>query len=210
MKRILLAPVAIFSIVINLNVFAFNKGDVQGEWCFYEQSLGKEIIQEKVEISLNSDGTYLWQEGGFKQSGTWGIKDGNLDMENVGSHEIKSIEKGRMILVRYSQMYFSQGKCSDDYFAGPDITIFHNGASMGNVSVLNKYIDKGIDVNIVDWDKKDTALIKAAKFCQVDAAKFLLSKNADVTIKNEEGKIAKDYAKSSRYHKGCDVLAKLL
>ncbi len=95
-------------------------------------------------------------------------------------------------------------------FSTQDIIGFHNAASRGKVDELTVYIDRGIDINIVEWNQNDTALIKAAKFCQVPIATILLDKGADKAIKNDSDKNALDYALESSFHKGCPELAELL
>lgn len=95
-------------------------------------------------------------------------------------------------------------------FSDQDIVKFQNAASRGKIEVVKEYINKGIDVNVQDFSKEDTALIKAAKFCQVDIAKLLLSSGANKAIKDFDGKIASDHAKKSSFHEGCKAIEELL
>lgn len=115
-----------------------------------------------------------------------------------------------MELKRMSTMRFKKEKCSGASFSDQDIIQFHNAASTGDMSTLKASLAKGIGINIVDWNRGDTALIKAAKFCQVAVAQFLIASGADKMIRNEDEKTAADYAKESPFHKGCDDLSKRL
>ena len=192
------------------SVEASQKDSLVGDWCFYEQEGYGRKVPEKVDVSYNQNGAYVWIEGQFKQEGVWNISDGKLEMTNVGSHSIISIGNNEMELRRGSIMRFKKGKCNEKSFSDQDITAFHNGASTGDKTAVELYLSKGIDVDVVDWNRRDTALIKAAKFCQIEVAKQLIQRGANKGIKNEEGKVAHEYAKSSRFHQGCDELVKLL
>ncbi len=88
-------------------------------------------------------------------------------------------------------------------FSDQDIVKFQNAASRGKIAIIEEYLKKGIDVNVLGSSNDDTALMKAAKFCKLDIAKLLLSKGADKTLKDFKGKTAMDYAKSSSFHEGC-------
>lgn len=189
---------------------ADHKYPVAGDWCFYEQEGYGQKISEKVDISFSEDGKYKWIEGTFQQTGEWSISDGKLDMTHVGSHSIISIGNEEMELKRMSTMRFKKGKCDARSFSSQDITAFHNAAATGDKATIDAYLSKNMDINIVDWNKGDTALIKATKFCQIEIAKHLVQRGANKTIKNEEGKAAHEYAQSSQFHKGCDDLVTLL
>lgn len=184
--------------------------DLVGNWCFYEQEGAGQKVPEKVDIAFSADRSYVWQEGGFQQKGTWTLQDAKLDMTNVGSHKIVTMGKDAMELKRGSTMRFKKQKCSSTSFGDQDIIRLHNAASTGDMSGLQASLNTGIGINIVDSIRSDSALIKAAKFCQVPAAQLLLSKGADRSHKNDDGKTALDYARVSAFHKGCDELVKRL
>ena len=184
--------------------------DLVGNWCFYEQEGAGQKLPEKVDIAFNADRSYVWQEGGFQQKGTWTLQGDKLDMTNVGSHKVAAMSKDAMELKRGSTMRFKKEKCSSTSFGDQDITRLHNAASTGDMAGLQASLNTGIGINIVDISRSDTALIKAAKFCQVPAAQLLLAKGADRSHKNDDGKTALDYAKVSSFHKGCDELVKRL
>lgn len=186
------------------------RDELAGSWCFYEQEDGGRKAAEKVDIAFLADGNYVWQEGAFQQNGRWALSGNVLEMSNVGKHTVIQLGGSEMELKRGSTMRFKKEKCSTSTFGDQDITQFHNAASTGDMAALDQSIGKGIGVNITDLNRGDTALIKAAKFCQIPAAQRLLASGADRAVKNEDGKTAIDYARSSSFHKGCDALVKLL
>jgi len=181
-----------------------------GSWCFYEQSAVGNTVSEKVDINFKKDHTYIWKEGPFEQKGSWEVKNRKLIMSDVGSHKIISIEGKEMVLERGSTMKFKRGNCESGSFSDMDVTMFHNAASTGDIAILKDYIERGIDVNATDLVRGDTALIKASLFCKVEIAGLLLKGGADKKIKNDSEKTAMDFAGSSKFHKGCNELVKLL
>jgi len=79
-------------------------------------------------------------------------------------------------------------------------------ASGGHFPKIIKYlIEKGAKINARD-KKGNTALHFAAMRGNADAASALLKRNADVTIKNNEGKSALDLAKENKF----DAIVKLI
>lgn len=184
--------------------------DLVGNWCFYEQEGSGQKLPEKVDIAFDADGSYVWKEGQFQQTGRWVLENGRLEMSDVGSHHVLSIGHETMELKRGSTMRFRKEKCASTSFGDQDIIRFHNAASTGNMTDLQASLDSGIGINIVDHSRGDTALIKAAKFCRINAAHALLAKGADSVVKNLDGKTALDYANKSSFHKGCDELVKRL
>ncbi|SHH70157.1 Ankyrin repeat-containing protein [Massilia sp. CF038] len=181
-----------------------------GAWCFYEQSDGGNTVKEKVDITFMPDRSYVWREGEFEQTGGWTLSDQVLEMSKVGKHTVVHLGASEMELKRGSTMRFKKGQCSKASFGDQDITQFHNAASTGDLGMLQTYLSKKIGTDVTDLSRGDTALIKAAKFCQVAAAQLLLKHGAALNIRNEEGKTALDYARSSSFHKGCDALVKVL
>lgn len=107
-------------------------------------------------------------------------------------------------------MRFRKSACGEASFSDQDVIRFQNAASTGEMQVMEEYIGKNIDIDIIDWRRGDTALIKAAKFCEIAAAKYLLEKGADKAVRNHDEKSALDYAKSSDFHKGCNELVSAL
>ncbi len=203
--------ILLFFFGITTLLFADQTSQIVGSWCFYEQTGFEQTFPEKVDITFHKNGSYDWEEGPvFKQKGAWSISQDKLIMSNVGTHKILSLNENDMKLERGSIMKFRKGKCDKKNFSDQDITAFHNAASTGDIKVIKDYLNKGIDVNIADWNRGDTALIKAAKFCKVKVAKFLIKKNANKNLKNENDKSPLDYAKSSIFHEGCDELVKFL
>lgn len=203
-----LAGVVLFLLMADSH--AFSQGELEGEWCFYEQSTNGSKISEKVSITLQPNNQYIWQEGAFKQDGEWGVDNNELLMADVGIHKIISIEGKELRLKRYSMMSLRKGECSDKTFSDQDITGFHNAAATNEPEVIKEYLSKGISVDITDFRRKDTALIKSAKFCRVNIAEILIENKANKSLKNSDGKTALDYAKESHFHQGCDSLVKLL
>ncbi|WP_338592261.1 ankyrin repeat domain-containing protein [Shewanella khirikhana] len=189
---------------------AVDKAALMGDWCFYEQEGFGSKVPEKIDINLAADGNYTWVESAFKQTGEWELDTDGLYLAKVGNHKLLSLNADLLELKRGSVMRFKKGVCGDDMFSSQDITEFHNGAAMGKLAPLEKFVNKGIDINIQDWNKMDTALIQAAKFCQTEAGKYLLAKGADKSIKNGDEKVALDYAKASSFHNGCDEMVSLL
>lgn len=181
-----------------------------GNWCFYEQTAAGSTVSEKVDITFNDDLTYIWQESESIQKGTWKVDNKNLVMSDIGSHAIKSLSDSEMELDRYSIMKFKKAKCNVNAFSGQDIIGFHNAASRGKEDALMAYIDRGINLDVLDSNSNDTALIKAAKFCQVSVAKILLDKGANKALKNDRDENALVYANKSSFHEGCPELIKML
>ena len=205
----LLAAVAL-SLAITATARADLAEQIAGTWCFYEQTAVGNTVAEKVDIELREDATYSWKEGFFEQKGSWQIADDKLQMSDVGSHAVLELTPDHMTLKRGSVMKLRKGKCDKNAFSDQDITRFHNAASTGENGVIRDYVERGIDVNVVDWNRGDTALIKAAKFCEVSIAKQLLGYGADREIENEKGKKAIDYAGKSSFHNGCDAIVSML
>ncbi len=210
MKLFNLSMVILFSFILPAVAYSSDSELITGSWCFYEQTADGNTVSEKVDITFNDDNTYVWKEGFFEQKGTWKIENNKLIMTNVGTHKIISINATDMELKRYSVMRFRKNRCDTNSFAAQDITQFHNAASTGEADILQDFIKRGIDINITDLSRGDTALIKAAKFCRIAMAKILLENGADKNIKNQKGKTPLDLAKNSSFHEGCDELVRIL
>jgi hypothetical protein len=198
------------SLFLSTHASAAQQDDLIGKWCFYEQEGNQQKLPEKVDIALNADRTYVWQEGAFQQKGTWSVSDARLELSGIGKHDIVKVDQTGMELRRMTIMRLRKEKCSEKAFADQDIIQFQNAASTGDLAVIQQFLERGIDPNIPDFMRGDTALIKSAKFCQVKAAELLLAKGGNKAIKNEEGKVALDYAVTSSFHKGCEALVKQL
>ncbi len=209
-----LIQTALAAVLLNLIIAAAAHADlaaqITGSWCFYEQSALGNTVEEKVDIDFQNDATYVWKEGFFEQTGSWRIADNRLEMSDVGSHQVLELNANQITLKRGSVMKLRKGNCDAKAFSDQDITRFHNAASTGEDGVIRDYLERGIDIDVVDWNRGDTALIKAAKFCQVPIAKQLLDQGADKEIKNEKGKRAIDYAGKSSFHNGCEAMVSLL
>lgn len=193
-----------------LEAGAAERAQLVGEWCFYEQEAAGNKAAEKVDVALLQDGSYVWREGGFEQKGRWTLEQDKLQLTDVGTHTIVQVGASGMELRRGSTMRFKRERCGADVFCDQDILRFHNAASTGDMQALGASLASGIGIDIVDVRSGDTALIKAAKFCRVPAARELLARGANKAIKGDEEKTAGDYAASSRFHKGCDELVKAL
>ncbi len=197
-------------IFVGLNTPAYSDqaNQLAGSWCFYEQTGMGKTEPEKVDITFHKNGSYEWKEGTFQQNGSWSISQNQLRMSDVGAHKILSLNENEMTLERGSTMKFKKGNCDAKSWSDQDIIKFQNAASTGEIDELKDFLNRGMDVNITHWVRGDTALIKAAKFCEVEAAKFLVENGADKSIKNENGDNALNWAKSSSFHDGCEELVK--
>ena len=185
------------------------RASLAGPWCFYQQTGMGSVVPEQVNINLHADGRYDWREGPFEQKGQWTLDQDVLFMSDVGKHTIVKVEGDEMLLRRASLMHFRKGSCAPG-FSDQDLIRFQNAASTGDEAVLADYLARGIDINIVDFRSDDSALIKAAKFCQPAIVRTLLAKGARRDLKSAEDKTALDYARESRFHKGCPELSTLL
>jgi len=76
----------------------------------------------------------------------------------------------------------------------------------GSVKILQDLISVKVDVNKICDDK--TPLMYAAKYGQLEAAKFLINAGAKMDLKNSEGKTALDYARKYNKKELTDFLAK--
>ncbi len=185
--------------------------DLRGDWCFFEQEGFGRVVPEKVQIQLSEDGRYRWIEGGFQQRGHWRLREGQLEMSQIGRHEILDQSAQVLSLRRMgTTMKLHRGPCAPASFSSQDRVAFHNAASTGDLATLEQFLDRGMPPDEQDHSRADTALIKAAKFCRPEIARHLLARGAQVQIRNEEGKLALDYARSSSFHRGCEVLVQML
>lgn len=91
--------------------FAGHPQSFHGTWCFYEQSAGSETVPERVTISFNADGSYVWSEALWKQKGRWNVEGKELDMTDVGSHAILRVDAQRIDLERSTVMRLRRGAC---------------------------------------------------------------------------------------------------
>jgi hypothetical protein len=105
---------------------------------------------------------------------------------------------------------FRRGSCAANSFSGQDRLSFHNAAASGDLPTLQQYLERGMSANLQDQGDGDTALIKAAKFCRPEAAQMLLARGAEVGLRNQDGRRALDYARESRFHRGCAPLLQTL
>ena len=207
--QLALSALLSFSIICPSHAATPGKAELAGPWCFYQQSGMGSVIPEQVNISLHADGRYDWREGPFEQKGTWTVEKDVLSMTQVGQHRIVKLEGNELQLQRGSLMYFRKGSCAPG-FSDQDIIRFQNAASTGDEAGLAAALASGIDIDVIDFRTDDSALIKAAKFCRPGIVKTLLARGANKALKSAENKTALDYARESRFHKGCPELVKAL
>lgn len=67
-------------------------------------------------------------------------------------------------------------------------------AGLGRMGIVEALLDYGINPNIIGL-KQRTALIAAVAFDQIEAVRLLLSRKANIALKDSEGKSAVDIAK---------------
>ena len=95
----------------------------------------------------------------------------------------------------FKLLYETNSKNIESYSNIQKGELLTKAATTNNLSIL-KYLleEKKYDVNLQS-ENGDTALISATYMDRIDIVKYLLSMNADKTIKNDRNKIALDYAK---------------
>ena len=75
------------------------------------------------------------------------------------------------------------------------ITALHWASDKGRLDVVRELLKAGANVNAVDEDDW-TALHLASNNGHLDVVRELLRAGADPTLKNKEGKMARDYAEN--------------
>ncbi|HEY0585289.1 MAG TPA: hypothetical protein VGD52_04080 [Pseudoduganella sp.] len=99
-------------------------------------------------------------------------------MSNV-AHGAWPVTDSEMVLRRISLMKLSKGSCDKNSFGPPKITLFQNAASTGDLKLVEQFLARGINVNITDFGKGDTALIKSAKILQGRYCKCTVSPRSE-------------------------------
>lgn len=78
----------------------------------------------------------------------------------------------------------------------PGWAALHYGAANGSVEILHFLIQQSAYID-AESPNKTTPLMMAVRFGQYDAAAFLISEGADVTLRNEAGFQAADFARET-------------
>ena len=112
MKNFKLLITGILFLAFPLKATSYEASQFIGEWCFYEQELEGNVVEEKVTIIFMEDGKYLWSDIFWRQEGDWSVEGGILRMTDVGSHEILAINDKQIEVERLSIMKFKKGACS--------------------------------------------------------------------------------------------------
>ncbi|MBT4108988.1 MAG: ankyrin repeat domain-containing protein, partial [Pelagibacterales bacterium] len=81
-------------------------------------------------------------------------------------------------------------------------------AGKGYLETLKVLIDAGVDVNRLDANKL-TPLMWASAYGHKDVVLYLLSKNAKIENKDNQGKTAIDYALENNHKEVYEILKKL-
>lgn len=80
--------------------------------------------------------------------------------------------------------------------------------SKGDIEVVKKFVEYGADVN--QSYNGMTPLMVAARYNNVEMVKYLLSKGATITAKNEQGMTALKYAEASKANEAASYLREQL
>jgi ankyrin repeat protein len=75
---------------------------------------------------------------------------------------------------------------------------FPNHVPNAYPKVIDKLLAKGTDINFVDQESQDTALLVSAKHGSYTAVKFLLSRGANPNIRDKDGRTALFYAAGTK------------
>ncbi|ACA85244.1 ankyrin repeat domain-containing protein [Shewanella woodyi] len=92
-------------------------------------------------------------------------------------------------------------------FSEQDIMLYENAAGRGKLQQIKDFIAQGMPVDAKrEYSMSGaTPLMLSLKFCKPEIVSFLLKQGASLTIKDEDGETATDYAK-----KACDEVKSLI
>lgn len=185
---------------------------LQGTWCWHETQTQGQSLPEKAQVEWLPQGRYSWSEPPFQLEGRWSLKPPDeLEMSQHRSFRILLLQGDELHLGQLGGVFkFRRGNCAANSFSGQDRVSFHNAAASGDLPTLRQFLERGMSVNLQDQGDGDTALIKAAKFCRPEAAQMLLARGAELGLRNQDGQTALDYARNSRFHRGCAPLIEAL
>jgi hypothetical protein len=91
-----------------------------GEWCYESMKSGDQVEQENKNWVFERDGKFLMQQSAssnkLKQSGTWDIKDGKLQIKPayMGGHKPVEIVSDNKFIFKWmfgADMQVVRGKC---------------------------------------------------------------------------------------------------
>ena len=187
-------------LLLLLSPLSIAKTSIVGVWCQTGTSLK---LDHKIAPNIER-----WQ---FQDSGilyyarSKGIKyefDGKhltIDSPFIGNYELHALSDSYMVLSGVGFLYLSRGECDRATYS--DIVAMQNHIIRGNEAGFESLFNEGTDPNLlIDGTSGSNSLIHlSAKYGRLSILKFLLSKGADPSIKNEEGKTAFDLAKENNH-----------
>lgn len=91
---------------------AYSKQQFVGDWCLYEQQWDTLVVEENATVSLNKNGSYLWQEQFWDQQGSWFVNTDGLSLTQMEIFQVISVTESEMKLRRGSILKLSKGACS--------------------------------------------------------------------------------------------------
>ncbi|KAJ8920889.1 hypothetical protein NQ315_015682 [Exocentrus adspersus] len=102
----------------------------------------------------------------------------------------------------------SRPRSNPDVRDSAGYTALHYAARNGHIGVCQCLIENGADVNSVTRVGKATALCRAASAGKKNIVEYLLSKKADASIQDSDGKTALHRAAESKHLSICQILLK--
>lgn len=158
-----------------------------GTWCLDALAMNEdgERMPDGTMWTFGEDGSFAFL-GGITQKGRYRFEEGRLLIDDVGSHEVVSLSEEEMVLYRISYHFFLRDHCSEETQAAQRITRFVNAAGRGNLEMVKRLLEKGIDIDARDLASvfESTALASAARFGRAEVVAYLLDQGADPTIEN--------------------------
>lgn len=101
-------------ILISLPAWAAHtKAQFVGDWCLYEQQWDTLVVSENATVTLNKNGSYVWQEKHWDQQGSWFVNADGLSLTQMEIFHIIAVTEREMQLRRGSILKFKKGACPE-------------------------------------------------------------------------------------------------
>lgn len=184
-----------------------------GTWCLEGVS---ETLESMATVdgswwSFSGDGRFTFR-GGIRQSGAYSLDGDRLEIEDVGTFEIIDIGESKMILLRYAYHHFQRDECGEAVRRANGITVLVNAAYLGNLQVVQKQIESGVDIDARETrsSRESTALHVASDRGHLAIVEYLLGQGADPTVENFLEQTPLDLARKKGRKEIVELLEKAL
>jgi hypothetical protein len=172
---------------------------IAGEWCLRSRrdEATKERTLDGSNWTFSPEGTFR-HEAETPVQGEWKLDKNQLELTDVGTYEVVSLDKEGMVLRSAGTDHEYFRECGEELDQAKRIQKLCEAANKGDILLTKALLDTGVDVNAVDpLDASGrTALVAAAQGGHEATVSYLLDRGANATLATAMDKTPFDLAQT--------------